>query len=353
MGAVMRQISQADRPEASRLETSRPDANWPDTNRPEANRLAARSEATPGGIQASSWAMLGLLSLLWGGSFLFNEIALPEAPPLIIIAMRSALAAVTLIAVARAAGHRLPRQPHVWVAFLIMGALNNLLPMVLIVNAQTRITGGLAAILMATTPLCTAITACILTRDPRERLSARRWAGIGIGAIGVAVLIGPSALKGIGLDVLAEVAVLAASVSYGFANVFGRRFVELPPLVSAAGQISATALMAVPAALVLYPPWMLQPFSASVWGALLGLGLLSTALGYVVFFHILARTGAVASSLVTLIIPVCATVLGSLVVGDPIVPRQLFGMALIAGGLVAVDARLGVLLRRGPAARTS
>ncbi len=302
-----------------------------------------RPSLADGTISTSSWLLLGLLSLLWGGSFLFNEAALRDTSPLIIITSRSAIASVALLVITRAAGYRMPRSLSLWASFFVMGALNNLIPMLLIANAQTRITGGFASILMATTPLCTALTARMFTNDSRERLSGRGWIGIGLGFIGVVVLMGPSALIGARFDLLAETAVLCASVSYGFANIFGRRFADSPPIVSAAGQLTGTAVMAVPLTLAAQGIPDLSSFSITTWVALFGLALLSTACAYVLFFWILARTGAIASSLVTLMIPVTAIILGNVWFGDPIVLAHLFGMLLIGIGLVTLDTRLSRL----------
>lgn len=286
------------------------------------------------------WAMLVGLSVLWGGSFVFNGVLVRELPPPTIVLGRVALASAVLLALVYATGQRMPATRAAWGGFLVMGALNNLVPFGLIIEAQTRIAGGLAAILMATTPLFTAVLAHLLTRDPKERLTRNRVAGLAAGLAGVAVIMGPSALAGLGQDLWAQAAMVAASVSYGCANVFGRRLRGTPPLVAAAGQVSATALMALPVVLVLDRPWTIAPPSPTAWAALLGLALLCTVLGYVLFFAIIGRAGATNVSLVTLLIPVSAVVLGGVVLGERLQPHHFAGMASILAGLLAADGRL-------------
>lgn len=280
------------------------------------------------------------LSLLWGGSFLFNGILVAELPPFTIVFGRVALASVALLALVRATGQRLPADRAAWGGFFAMGALNNLVPMALIIEAQTRIASGLAAILMATTPLFTSVLTHLFTHDPGERLRLGRMAGVLLGVGGTAVIIGPEALSGFGQDAWAQAAVIAASVSYGFANVFGHRLRNTPPLVAAASQVSATAAMGLPVALLLDPPWTLPMPSATAWSALVALALLSTVLGYILFFMLIRRIGATNVSLVTLLIPVSAVLLGGAILGERLDLHQFAGMALILVGLLLADGRL-------------
>jgi drug/metabolite transporter (DMT)-like permease len=292
------------------------------------------------------WALLITLSLLWGGSFFFAEVALEALPPLTVVLARVALGALALLAVVHAAGLRLPRELALWRAFFVMGALNNLIPFSLIVWGQTAITGGLAAILNATTPLFTVLLAHWLTRD--ERMTPAKLAGVAAGFLGVAVMIGPEAFGDLGLAVLAQFAVLAAALSYAFAGIYGRRFRDTPPLVTAAGQVTASTLLLCPLALAVDRPWTLAMPGPAVLGALLGLGLLSTAAAYVIYFRILARSGATNLLLVTFLIPVSAILLGASVLGERLSAPQLAGMGLIILGLAAIDGRI---LRRLGGAR--
>jgi drug/metabolite transporter (DMT)-like permease len=205
---------------------------------------------------------------------------------------------------------------------------------------QTHIASGIAAILNATTPLFTIIAAHVFTSD--ERMTGNRLVGVLIGLAGVAVMVGPAILSGIGADLMAQVAVLGAALSYAFAGIFGRRFrrMGVPPLATAAGQVTASALMLMPIALMVDRPWTLPLPGASVWGAVFGIAALSTALAYVLYFRILQTAGATNLLLVTFLIPVSAILLGAVVLGERLDTQHFIGMALIGCGLAAIDGRL-------------
>ncbi len=289
------------------------------------------------------WSLLIVLSGLWGGSFFFSKVALAELPPFTVVLARVSLAAVALHVLLIAIGQPMPALPRVWGAFIIMGALNNLIPFSLIFWGQTQIASGLAAILNATTPVWTVLLAHLFTRD--ERLSANRISGVVLGLLGAVIMIGPDALGGLGLNVLAQIAVIGAAVSYAFAGIFGKRFGGIPPLVTATGQITATTVLIIPLALVTDRFWALPVPSGTTWLALLGLALLSTAVAYVIYFHLLATAGATNLLLVTFLIPVSALLLGTTILGERLAPRHWAGMALIGLGLAAIDGRVLQRLR--------
>ena len=294
------------------------------------------------------WALLSVLSILWGGSFFFSKVALAELRPLSVVLGRVALAALALNLLVVATGNRLPTEPKRWGQFALMGLLNNAIPFSLIVWGQSHIASGLAAILNATTPLWTVLLAHWFTAD--ERLSANRLGGVLTGLVGVVVMIGPDALGG-GVNLLAQAAVIGAALAYGCAGIYGRRFRGTPPLVIAAGQVTCSALIMAPLALLVDQPWQRPAPSLVVWGAMLGIALLSTALAYVIYFRLLASAGATNLLLVTLLIPVSATLLGVGLLGEQLDPRHLAGMALIALGLAAIDGRLvHFVMHRGAAA---
>jgi drug/metabolite transporter (DMT)-like permease len=292
------------------------------------------------------WAMLLALAVVWGGSFFFNGVAVHELPSITLVWLRVAVAAGTLLVVLRLLGQHMPREGSVWAAFFGMGLLNNVLPFVLIAWGQHHIASGLAAILNATTPLFTVLVAHGLTAD--ERLTPAKVLGVVVGFAGAAVMIGADALRGTGSGVLAELACLGGALSYAFAGIFGRRFrrMGVSPVATAAGQLSASTLVLLPTMLIVDHPWTLAMPHPATWGAVLGIGLLSTALAYVLYFRILAAAGATNLLLVTFLIPVSAILLGVLVLGETLLPRQLIGMGLIGVGLALLDGRLPRLLLR-------
>ena len=291
-------------------------------------------------MSAAEWAILLILSFLWGGSFIFTSIAHTALPPMTLVALRVGIAALILTASLPLLGARLPSGLRIWAAFAGIGTLNNVVPFCLIVWGQTHIASGPASILNATTPLFTVVAAHLFTSD--ERMTGNRVAGVVIGLLGVAVMVGPSALAGFGTDVLAQLAILAAALSYAFAGVFGRRFSRMgvPPLATAAGQVTASTLLLLPFALVIDRPWTLDPPGLPVWGAVLGAASLSTALAYVLYFRLLASAGATNLLLVTSLIPVSAILLGTVVLVEHLGARHYAGMALIGCGLWAIDGRL-------------
>ena len=293
---------------------------------------------------ALEWTLLLALSVLWGGSFFFAKIAVAELPPFTVVLARVGLAALALHIAVRVTGRRMPADHASWSAFFAMGALNNLVPFSLIVWAQTQISSGLASILNGATPLFTVLFAHWLTAD--ERLTWNRLGGVLLGFAGVTVMIGVEALADLGLHVVAALAVVAATVSYAFAGIFGRRFGGQPPLVTAAGQVTATSIMMLPIVLIVDQPWTLPTPQPATWGAVIGLALLSTALAYVIFFRILATAGATNLLLVTLLIPVSAVLLGHTFLDESVHLQHIAGMALIALGLAAIDGRAAAVLRR-------
>jgi drug/metabolite transporter (DMT)-like permease len=283
------------------------------------------------------WGLLLVLSVLWGGSFFFSKVALADLPPFTVVLGRVSLAALVLHGIVLVTGQRMPTSPRLWGLFVVMGGLNNLIPFSLIFWGQTQIASGLASILNATTPLWTVLLAHVLTGD--ERLSANRFAGVVLGLLGAVVMIGPDALRGLGLNVLAQVAVLGAALSYALAGIFGKRFRGIPPLVTATGQVTCTALVMVPIAALSDQFWTLPVPRGQTWLALLGLAVLSTAVAYIIYFRLLATAGATNLLLVTFLIPVSALLLGFTVLGERLDGRHFVGMGCIGLGLAAIDGR--------------
>lgn len=295
------------------------------------------------------WLLLFVLSLLWGGSFFFVGVIVDVLPAFTIVALRVSLAAVTLMLVLAAMGERLPRQAPAWRAFLGMGVLNNAIPFSLIVWGQSHIASGLASILIAVTPIFAVIVAHLFTQD--ERMTAPRVTGVVVGFTGVVIVIGPSALAGLGINVLAQMALLGAGLVYAFAGVFGRRVARLgiSPLSAATGQVTASSLILIPIALLVDRPWNLPIPGAAEIGALFALAVLSTSLAYILYFRILATSGATNILLVTFLVPVSAIALGVLFLDEHLALEHLVGVAVIGIGLACIDGRVLNRLRKRPA----
>lgn len=300
------------------------------------------SQPSTTSIDFTAGLLLAALALVWGGSFFFAEVALRELPPLTITLFRVALALPVLFLVVRLKGIAIPRGGKIWAAYLGMGALNNAIPFSLIFWGQTQIESGLASILNGTTAMFGAVVAGLLLKD--EPLTPQKLLGALIGFIGVAVTMGPAALTSLDPRNLAQIAVLAAAFSYALASVWGKTFLAgQPPIMNALGMLIGSTVLMLPVAL--YSDGMPRfDLSVEVWGALLGVAVLSTALAYLMYFDILRRAGSANLMLVTLLIPPVAVGLGAGFLGEQLGREALLGFLIIGFGLVVTDGRLPRLL---------
>jgi drug/metabolite transporter (DMT)-like permease len=285
---------------------------------------------------AAAWALILLLGLIWGGSFFFARIAVAEVPPFTLVFLRLFLAAAALhIYLHGRFGLYATLRTH-WRSFLAMGFVNNALPHTLIFFGQTEIGAGLASILNATTPIWTVLIANRWTTD--EKLTGAKLAGCLAGLAGTAVLIGPGITAAASVPFWALILPVLAAVSYGVAGTYGKRFRSLPAPVSATGQLTASSLIMLPVSLIADQPWALPAPSMNAVLAILALALLSTAFAYLLFFRILGLAGATNASLVTLVVPPSAILLGALFLGERLEATDLVGM--LGFGLVLLDGRL-------------
>ena len=288
-------------------------------------------------MDGRDWALLGVLSVLWGGSFFFNEVALRELPPLTLVFLRVALAAMVLLPLLLTYRIALPATSAAWRPYFTIALLNNVLPFSLIVTGQTYIPSGLASILNATTPLFTVV---VMAAAGDEKLVMRRVLGVLTGLVGVIILRGQDLGLGTGEGV-GILLCLAATFSYGLAALYARRKLsDSPPLATATFQLLASSVMMAAIAAVVERPWQLPMPGATTWLAMIGLAALSTALAYIVFFQILRRSGSTNVMLVTLLIPVTAILLGYVVLGEQISRREILGALVIGSALLLIDGRV-------------
>lgn len=288
----------------------------------------------------TEWILLITLSIIWGGSFFFNEVALRGLPTLLVVWGRIGIGCLGLLGVICLTGSGVRQYVSRWRDFLVMGVLNTFIPFSLIVWGQQYIDSGLAAVINATTPAFTILLANFFTRD--ERASVRKFGGAIIGLGGVATLIGTDALAGFGDHVLAQFAVMGAALSYAISAIYARRLYSVPPLIAACGQLTAATVVMVPVVFWLCPPWTLDfPGYASL-GAVVGLGLICSALAYGIYFRILRTAGATNVQLVTLLIPVSASALGISILGEPFSWRLVFGMVIVCTAALLIDGRISL-----------
>jgi len=294
-------------------------------------------------MDAKDWALLLLLSFLWGGSFFLIDVIVLELPPLTIVTLRVGIAAIVLWSVLLIKGYEVPKSFKLWRAFFMLGLLNNVVPFSLIVWGQNHIGAGLAAIINASTPLFTVLIAGAFLVD--EHMTPQKVIGVLVGLFGVGVLIGADAFAELGfnmsLTTFAQLAILGAAISYGCASVFGRRFKSLgvSPFSTAVGQVTAATIILLPMSYIVERPDQLANPSLVTGLAIVCLGVFCTALGYLLYFRILSSSGATNVVLVTFLVPVTAAFLGWLILGEQLHGRYVTGMVLIGLGLAAIDGR--------------
>lgn len=314
-------------------------------------RTAYSAAMTNQQVSLSDWLLIILLSVIWAWSYVFNRFALQDLPVMTVVLGRVGIAALVLAPLALATGRRLPGTLRLWMIIMGMSLLNNIIPFSLIVGGQVTVDSGLAAIVIGTTPLIGAVIAHWASGGD-ERLTPSRLVGVLTGFAGLVVLIGPSALAGLGDQVQGQLLLLGAALSYALAAVYGRRTLRgVAPVTAASGQLICSTIVVLPVAAVVDRPWDLSP-GVDAWLSILGLSIVCTAFAYLLYFRILARAGATNLLLVTFLVPAGAVFVGWLVAGEVITWPMLGGMALILTGLAIMDGRVfGRLIPRRRAAR--
>lgn len=289
-------------------------------------------------MSALDWGKLLLLGGIWGGSFFFARIAVAEIHPLTLVLFRVAIAAAALHLYLAVRGPSFRLAVPLAGSFLLLGLVNNVIPFSLIFAGQTAMGAGLASVLNATTPFWTIVLANAFTAD--EKLSWNKVAGVLLGIAGVAVMVGPGLVASLGGPVWAKFAMVGASLSYGVALIFARRFKAVPPIIMAAGQLTASAAIMLPVVLIWNGPAELFAASPHVWTAVLALAIVSTAFAYILYFGLIRSAGATNASLVTLVVPVSAILLGLVFLGERLEVFEVAGMVLIGLGLLTIDGRI-------------
>jgi drug/metabolite transporter (DMT)-like permease len=278
-------------------------------------------------------ALLLALATVWGASYTFIKIGVATIPPVTLIAARTSIAGCMLLAIIRWRGLSLPRDPAVWRRFLIQACLNSVIPFTLIAWAEQTVDAGLATILNSTSPIFAFLLTVVMTRH--EPVSARKLFGVAAGVCGICLIIGVQALDGLGRELWAQFAIVAATVCYAVAAIFGRSFKGLDPIMPAAGSLLCGAAILVPISLFADRPWTLAPSPQSV-GALLGLSVISTALAFVIYFRLVHTLGSVGTTAQAYLRVPIGVAIGVVFLGETLTSTAWAGLVCVIIGVAAM-----------------
>jgi drug/metabolite transporter (DMT)-like permease len=282
---------------------------------------------------ATEWALLALLATLWGASYTFIKIGVATIPPLTLIASRTLVAGLLLLAVLRLRGVRLPRDAASWRRFMLQACFNSVLPFTLIAWAERSVGAGLATILNSTSPIFIFLLG--LGLQGAEKSSLLRLVGVGAGLAGICLIVGFEALGGLGRSLLAQLALVAAAVCYACAATLGRMFRGLDPMVPAAGSLLSGAAALLPASLAVDRPWTLTPAVESVL-AVLALVVFSTALAFTIYFRLIRTLGPMSTSAQAYLRVPIGVAIGVTFLGERLAPTAWLGLACILVGVIAM-----------------
>jgi drug/metabolite transporter (DMT)-like permease len=277
--------------------------------------------------------LLLVLATLWGASYSFIRVGVETIPPITFIAARTLIAGSLLLAVMRLRGVALPRDGALWRRFLFQAGLNSVVPFTLIAWAERTVDAGLATILNSTSPIFVFLLTALITRH--EAVTARKLFGIVAGITGIGLIVGIEALGGLGHELAAQLAIVAATICYAGAAIFGKSFKGLDPLLPAAGSMLCGAAILIPASLVFERPWTLAPSSASIL-ALLGLSVFSTALAFTIYFRLLHTLGSIGTtSQAYLRVPI-GVASGVVFLGERLSASAWIGLLCVIAGVAAM-----------------
>jgi drug/metabolite transporter (DMT)-like permease len=277
--------------------------------------------------------LLGILATLWGASYSFIKVGVETIPPVTLIAARTLIAGCILLLVMRVRGIAMPTDRASWLGFVVQACLNSVVPFTLIAWAERTVDAGLATILNSTSPIFTFLITAAVVRH--EVVTARKLLGVVAGMTGICLLVGLEALGGFGDTLLAQLAIVAATISYAGAAIFGRRFKGLDPIVPAAGSMLCGTAILIPASLAIDRPWQLAPSMDSVL-ALLALSVFSTALAFTIYFRLLHTLGSVGTtSQAYLRVPI-GVAIGVVFLGETLTSTAWLGLACVVLGVAAM-----------------
>src|SRR5216683_2263481 len=282
------------------------------------------------------YALLVVLATLWGASYTFIRLGVATIPPVTLIAARTLIGGTLLLAMLAARGIAMPRDMATWRRFMFQALLNSVVPFTLIAWAEKTVEAGLTTILCSTSPIFTFLITFAITRH--EPATVTKLFGVIIGIAGICLIVGVEALSGLGNALVAEFAIIAATVCFGGAAILGRSFGTLDAMAPAAGSMLCGSLVLIPISLAAERPWTIAPSATSVM-ALVGLSVFSTAFAFVLYFRLVRTLGSVGvTAQAYLRVPVGVGI-GVAFLGETLAPSALIGLACVVAGVAAMMAK--------------
>ena len=282
---------------------------------------------------ASELTLLLVLATLWGASYTFLKIAVATIPPVTLIAGRTLIAGLLLVAIMRWRGIALPTDGANWRRFLFQACLNSVIPWTMVAWGTRALDAGVATILNSTAPIFTFFLTFAITRH--EAVTSRKLVGVVAGMAGICLIVGMQALAGLGEQLAAQIVLLLAAVCYAGAAIFGRAFKDLDPMAPAAGSLLCGAAILIPLSVVVDRPWTLAPSMNSLL-ALLALAVFSTAFAFVIYFRLIQTLGSIgATAQAYLRVPI-GVAAGVVFLGDSLTATAWIGLACVVIGVAAM-----------------
>ena len=278
-------------------------------------------------------ALLLVLSTLWGASYSFTKIGVETIPPLTLIAARTLIAGTILVAIIQWRGLTLPGEASTWRRFLFQACLNSVVPFTLIAWAQQTVDAALATILNSTSPVFTFLLSLLVARH--EPVTSLKLFGVAAGVAGICLIVGVQALGGIGQALWSQLAIVAATVCYAGAAIFGKGFKGLDPIMPAAGSMICAAAVLVPASLLADRPWTLSPSMESIL-ALLALSVFSTALAFAIYFRLLQTLGSIGTTAQAYLRVPIGVAIGVMLLGEKLSSTGMIGLLFVIAGVAAM-----------------
>jgi drug/metabolite transporter (DMT)-like permease len=282
---------------------------------------------------ARELALLLLLATLWGASYSFIKVAVATIPPITLIAARTLIAGLSLLALMLWRGIEMPRDGATWRRFAFQACLNSVVPWTLIAWGERSVDAGLATILNSAAPIFTFLFTALITRH--EAAPPRKLLGVTAGMIGICLIVGVGAFAHLGQQLVAEIAIVAAAVCYACGAIFSRGFKGLDPMAPATGSLLCGAAVLIPLSVAFEQPWTVAASAASI-RALLGLAMFSTAAAFVIYFHLIQTLGSVGTTAQAYLRVPIGVALSVAFLGESLSATAWIGLACVVLGVAAM-----------------